>query len=89
MRPRQVLAMSHDPISREEFLAHATPIQEDVRRIVSLLEKQSMQVSDVDKRLAIIEDRQPTRTAIQWGSLSGGTVALVLAIIDYFIKYDR
>jgi hypothetical protein len=78
-----------EPISREEFLAHATPIQEDVRRIVSLLEKQSMQVSDVDKRLAIIEDRQPTRTAIQWGGISGGTVTLIYALVDYFAKSGR
>jgi len=78
-----------EPISREEFLAHATPIQDDVRRIVSLLEKQSMQVSDVDKRLAILEDRHPTRQAIQWGSLSGGSVALVLALIDYLVKFGR
>ena len=78
-----------EPISREEFLAHATPIQEDVRRIVSLLERQSLQVSDVDKRLAIIEDRHPTRQAIQWGSLSGGSMALMLALLDYFIKSLR
>ena len=78
-----------EPISREEFLAHASPIQDDVRRIVSLLEKQSMQVSDVDKRLAIIEDRHPTRQAIQWGSLSGGSVALILSLIDYLVKSLR
>jgi hypothetical protein len=78
-----------EPISREEFLAHATPIQDDVRRIVSLLEKQSMQVSDVDKRLAIIEDRQPTRAAIQWGSISGGTVTLVYALLDYAFKFGH
>lgn len=78
-----------EPISREEFLAHATPIQDDVRRIVSLLEKQSMQVSDVDKRLAIIEDRQPTRTAIQWGSISGGTVTMIYALLDYAFKFGH
>jgi ABC-type transporter Mla maintaining outer membrane lipid asymmetry ATPase subunit MlaF len=79
--------MSLDPISREEFLAHVQPIQDDVRRIVSLLEKQSSEVSTIDKRVAILEDRQPTRQAAQWGGASGGAVAVVISILNYLLTF--
>lgn len=75
-----------DHITRDEFLAHARPLQADVREIVVLLREQATQVHTLDKRLSILEDRQPTRHAIQWGATSGTIAAAVVALMDYLFK---
>lgn len=76
-----------EPITREEFLAHAKPIQNDVRKIVELLEEQSKQVSTLDKRLSILEDRQPSRQAAQWGAGSGAFAAIVAQLLNFWVTH--
>lgn len=78
-----------EPISREEFLAHAQPIQADVKEIVSLLREQTQHVNALDKRLAILEDRQPSRQAAQWGGSAGAFAAIVVTVVDYLLKLSR
>lgn len=74
------------PITREEFLAHAQPIQDDVREIVELLREQGKTVSTLDKRIAILEDRQPTRQAAQWGAAAGAFAGVLITAINYLIR---
>lgn len=72
-----------ESISREEFLAHIEPIRNDIQELVVLQREQNGRVFKLDGRVAILEDRAPTRAAAAMGAASGTVAGAILTVLQH------
>ena len=68
-------------LSREEFVAHVTPIRDDIAEMVRLQREANGRLGKAEVRLAVLEDR-----SIRIGVLSGGVVAGAITALVKIIE---
>jgi hypothetical protein len=72
-----------DQLSREEFLAHIEPLRKDIAELVELQRIANGRISKSEVRLAILEDRSPSRA----GLIAGGTISGIVVVILEVARY--
>ena len=61
-------------------------MKDDIKEAVGLLKEQNSRISKAETKIAVLEDRQPQRQAIVWGSGAGAFVGAIGLLIEYFFK---
>lgn len=74
------------PITREELQALLTPLKEGVDKCVEMLETQNSRIHKAETKIAILEDRQPSRQAATWGAGAGGFVAVLIVVAEWLMN---
>ncbi len=73
-------------ITRDELRAILEPLKEGVQHCVRLLEAQNSRIHKAEVDIAILNDRQPSRSAATWGAGAGASVAALIAVVEMLIK---
>ena len=61
-------------LTKDEFLAHIEPIREDIKQLVDLQREQNGRVSKNESRIAVLEDRSPSRVSASVSAVVSGLV---------------
>jgi hypothetical protein len=62
-------------LSKDEFLAHMTPLREDIKELVALQREQNGRIGKNEVRIAILEDRSPGRVASAVSAVVSGVIS--------------
>jgi hypothetical protein len=62
-------------LSKDEFLAHIGPMREDIAEIVRLQREQNSRVSKTEVKIAVLEERNPSRVASGVSALVSGLIS--------------
>ncbi len=71
-------------LSRDEFIAHITPIRDDISELVRLQREANGRMGKAEVRIAILEDRSPGRVGMITGGIGAGTIAILWELLRYF-----
>jgi len=73
-------------LSREEFIAHFSPIRDDIAELVRLQREANGRLAKTEVKLAVLEDRSPGRVGLIWGSVGAAIIAVLSEYFRYFFN---
>jgi len=71
-------------LSRDEFIAHVSPMREDIAELVRLQREANGRLAKAEARIAVLEDRSPGRAGMLAGGVMAGAVAVLLRLMGLF-----
>ena len=71
-----------EPLSRDVFHMVIDPMRADIQELVQIVRQQNGRVATVETKVAVLEDRSPSRVASVWGAIAGAFASGLAALMS-------